>query len=69
MYVDDLEFIDISRKSLGTLDFKTAVEKITSLKISDYKAKYLYTLFESSNEGAIDIDEKGPIMEALPISR
>ena len=69
MYVDDLEFIDISRKSLGTLDFKTAVEKITSLKISDYEAKYLYTLFESSNEGAIDIDEKGNSKEALPISR
>ena len=69
MYVDDLEFIDISRKSLGTLDFKTAVEKITSLKISDYEAKYLYTLFESSTEGSIDIDEKGNSKEALPISR
>jgi len=43
---------------LNAIEFKEAVEKITKLKISDRESEYLFTMFDSNNDGNIDIAEE-----------
>ena len=65
MYVEDLEYIQIDEKGPDSLDFKTAVEKITNMKISEPESKYLSSLFESGNEGFHSTDEKENIQAKI----
>ena len=62
------------KKTLNAKEFKEAVEKITKLKISgkltwkmivckymlsvDRESEYLFTMFDSNNDGNIDIAEE-----------
>jgi len=57
-YVDDLEYHVFNKKTLNAKEFKEAVEKITKLKISDRESEYLFTMFDSNNDGNIDIEEE-----------
>ena len=65
MYVEDLEYIQIDEKGPDSLDFKTAVEKITNMKISEPESKYLSSLFESGNEGFHSTDKKENIQAKI----
>ena len=56
-YVDDLEY-HLFNKNVSKQEFKTAVEKITRLKISDKESDYLFQVVDANNDGVIDAENE-----------
>ena len=55
--VDDLEYY-IFNKKIERTEFKSALEKITGLKVTEKELEYLFKMIDTNKDGLIDLESE-----------
>jgi len=56
-YVDDLEYY-IFNKKIERNEFKSALEKITGMKVTEKELEYLFKMIDTNKDGLIDLESE-----------
>ena len=57
IYVDDLEFI-VKKQQLDRREFKSALNKLTGLRVTDEESDFIFTMFDSNKDGYLHAEEE-----------
>ena len=57
IYVDDLEFI-VKKQQLDRREFKSALNKLTGLRVTDEESDFIFTMFDSNKDGYLHAEDE-----------
>jgi len=68
-YVDDLEFHVFNKKEINRAEFKEAVEKVTSLKVSEKESEFLFFMMDTDGDGLLHTERELKIRPQRDVPR